>query len=66
MRWFKRSKREDEVEPRKIRIWRAERANGRIQIQYFITLPPKWVKEMFPTRAVVLEKTERGILIRPA
>ena len=56
---------EDRVVARKIRIWRARRAN-RVQEQYFVTIPPKWVKEKFShNRIVILEKREEGILIRP-
>ena len=55
----------DRVVARKIRIWRARRAN-RVQEQYFVTIPPKWVKEKFShNRIVILEKREEGILIRP-
>jgi len=53
------------VVARKIRVWRARRAN-RVQEQYFVTIPPKWVKEKFShNRIVILEKREEGILIRP-
>jgi len=56
---------EDRVVARKIRIWRARRAN-RVQEQYFVTIPPKWVKEKFShNRIVLLEKRKEGILIRP-
>ena len=54
----------DHVVVRKIRIWRARRAN-RVQEQYFVTIPPKWVKEKFKRRVVILEKREEGILIKP-